>query len=55
MSKTCAECAKHNCTNICTSTRYGCDGFCLIKKSHKNCYGSRCKQFIADEYFDKET
>lgn len=51
MSKTCAECSRHNCTNICTSTRYGCDGYCKDREAHRNCYRARCKQFDMDEFF----
>lgn len=54
MSKTCAECAKHRCTNTCICARHYCNGYCEYKKLHKSCYGSRCKQFIVDEFFTKE-
>ena len=54
MSETCSDCKYHICYNTCVHTRKSCDGYCKIKKRHKNCYGTKCKKFKLDEYFLKK-
>jgi len=52
MNRTCADCTKHRCTNICFVAKYGCDGYCEFLGVHRQCDKRKCKQFILDKVFN---
>lgn len=54
MSKTCADCARHECTNICTTIRRSCDGRCSLRNSHRKCDRTKCKEYVIDKFFEQK-